>query len=132
MNNTEYRLRSMPYAQCRVRIADNHDSCDLISYSTSVCFLKVVSVSTGEALRLYCSGTYSCTTARHINRFTREFCGRNLYHECKAAINHNQESPMYPGWYYVADFKKNSMEWKQYIAAMVSYELYGKRYYGTY
>lgn len=77
-----FRLHSMPYAQCHIRIFQNeHDYLEvqLISYETLVC--KAI-LTYGE-LSLQCTGTYSTTTARHINRFTNEFFGRNLYYLCK-------------------------------------------------
>ena len=76
-----YKLRSMPYASCKVAICFNDNnavySVGLISYNTLV--LKVH----GNELWRTWQG-YSATTARHINRFTHEFFGENLYHAWKA------------------------------------------------
>lgn len=83
----QYRMLSMPHAQCRVyikRFDDNSVSVELVSYVTSV---LIIESNPGAGTALYCSGTYSATTARHINRFTREFCGENKYHECKSAMS---------------------------------------------
>ena len=83
-----FRLHSMPSAQCYVAI--QHDSVsdrtivELTSYSTLV--LSAI-LDSDKSLRLLCSGTYSTTTARHINRFTTEFFGENLYHYCKRVVN---------------------------------------------
>lgn len=85
----KYRLNSMRYAQCHVAITNDMNcdsvSIELISYSTSVCKIILSRSSVGKTAELYASGTYSVTTARHINRFTNEFCGCNLYHEVKKA-----------------------------------------------
>lgn len=81
-----YRLNTMPYAQAHV-FFDEQDgeliAIDLYSYETRVCSIDLLQ----RPVALYCTGTYSMTTARHINRFTTEFCGRNLYHECKEAVD---------------------------------------------
>lgn len=98
----QYRLLSMPHAQCRVyikRFINGGVSVELISYDTSVLILNS-NPDVGAAL--YCSGTYSVTTARHINRFTREFCKDNKYYECKSAL-YNPDKRFGVGWYYVCD-----------------------------
>ena len=79
----KYRLQSMKSAQCHVVFDINDDTgtlerVALISYNTLVCEITV-----GRPYHLYCYGTYSVTTAKHINRFTTEFCGFNMYYECK-------------------------------------------------
>lgn len=87
-----YRLMSMPSAQCYVEIVKEWDepndmeikaaphrvTVTLISYTTRVCSIVIFP---HDKPRLVClaSGTYSNTTARHINRFTTEFFGVNLY-----------------------------------------------------
>ena len=81
-----YRLRSMPYAQANVGIEEidgEYTAVRLYSYKTLVAVIDVVR----RPATLYCTGIYSRTTARHINRFTTEFCGRNLYYECKEAVS---------------------------------------------
>ena len=84
MSVEKYRLHSMPSAQCHIII--QHDTTktvvELISYDTSV----LRAVYENDSFQLYCSGTYSHTTARHINRFTTEFFGDNLYHQCADAV----------------------------------------------
>ena len=86
MSINRYRLQSMQSAQCHVVIAtDEHDcvvSASLVSYQTTVCKIYY----SGAFVRMECYGTYSNTTARHINRFTTEFCGENMYHECKRHV----------------------------------------------
>lgn len=86
MSVEKYRLHAMPEAQCHIVI--QHDTTktvvELISYSTSV--LRVV--YDNNSIQLYCSGTYSTTTRRHINRFTTEFFGENMYYQCKDAVKH--------------------------------------------
>ena len=81
----KYRLNSMRYAQCHVVITNDLNcdsvSIELISYSTSVCKIILTRSAFEKHAELYASGTYSTSTARHINRFTREFCGSNMYHD---------------------------------------------------
>ena len=76
----------MPYAQASVDIEETdgeYMAVYLYSYKTLVAVIDLVR----RPATMYCTGTYSRTTARHINRFTTEFCGRNLYYECKEAVN---------------------------------------------
>jgi len=91
----KYRLNSMKYAQCHVVITNDencdHVSIELISYWTSVCKIILTRSTTEKHAELYASGTYSVTTARHINRFTKEFCGENLYHIVRDACGTNCE-----------------------------------------
>lgn len=122
----QYRLMSMPYAQCRVsmkRFDDGGVSLELVSYDTSVLFLNY-NPEVGAAL--YCSGTYSTTTSRHINRFTREFCGENKYHECKSAL-HNPDKLFAFGWYYVCDVNPERL-----LKQCERYEEEARGYYGRY
>lgn len=122
----QYRLLSMPHAQCRVyikRFDDGGVSLELVSYDTSVLILNY-SPDVGAAL--YCSGTYSVTTARHINRFTREFCGSNKYHECKSAIG-NPDKRFAFGWYYVCDVEPEHL-----LKMCERYENEATGYYGRY
>lgn len=76
-----FRMHTMPKAQCHVHILICEDGMqvDLISYSTLVCRARLID----DRLTLECTGTYSVTTSRHINRFTTELFGRSLYFECK-------------------------------------------------
>ena len=100
----QYRLLSMPHAQCRVyikRYEDGSVSVELVSYITSTLIIHYNPRLDTKAA-LYCSGTYSVTTARHINRFTREFCGDNKYHECKSAL-FDHTKLVRGGWYRVCD-----------------------------
>lgn len=84
----DYKLESMPYAKCHVNIKSTVGgllTITLISYATPV----VSITTTGTVRRLWFSMTP--TTARHINRFTREFTGCNMYHEIKA-LNDEMEN----------------------------------------
>ena len=88
----DYRLMSMPHAQCYVEIfkqwdnpeetdtnsAPHHVFITLVSYDTRVCSI-VIEPHGKPRMAVLASGTYSTTTARHINRFTQEFFGVNLY-----------------------------------------------------
>lgn len=76
------KMLSMPGANARVRLYEDLD-CYMVylqSYETDV--LELIAGKDGT-YSLYCTGTYSQTTARHINRFTTEFFGTNLYPVCK-------------------------------------------------
>lgn len=121
----QYRLLSMPHAQCRVylRSFDYGVSVELISYDTSVC---IINYSPDAGAALYCSGTYSLTTRRHINCFTREFCGYNKYFECKSAIG-NLEKYVGGGWYRVSD-----VEIQRFLNMCERYESDARVYNGRY
>ena len=96
----DFRLASMPSGQCHVRIfRDEHDNIDeigLISYSTWVCTLKR---DIAGRYSLWCTGTYTSTTRRHINRFTTEFCGGNMYRECRDAVGGDRGYKIDLGYY---------------------------------
>ena len=79
------RLVEMPYAQACIKweydIHEHLRSATLISYNTTVITIE-------DNGTLWCTGTYSNTTARHINRFCKEmveFFGSPefTYHTCK-------------------------------------------------
>lgn len=84
MSNKNYHLRFMPAAQCHVELSFDDSglfkSVSLVSYSTKILTLNYTD-------EIWCTVNYpvdcSMTTARHVNRFTTEFFGRNLYHELK-------------------------------------------------
>lgn len=82
-----FKMKSMPYAQCRVVIGisnyDNSALAQLWSYNTLV--LEIDNVISTLRVHQYAPVNYSPTTARHVNRFTTEFLGRNFYHELKNA-----------------------------------------------
>lgn len=82
----DYALESMPCANCRVRLAINSETGDvifvqLVSYATLILEARLNDCRL-EAL-VYAPVNYSPTTARHVNRFTTEMFGRNLYHVLK-------------------------------------------------
>ena len=126
ITSKQYRLLSMPHAQCRVyikRFDDESVSVELVSYETSV---LIINSNPAIGTALYCSGTYSVTTARHINRFTREFCGDNKYFECKSAVG---DPAKYAGgdWYYVGDVDPERL-----LKMCERYESEARGYYGRY
>ena len=131
-----YRLHSMPHAQCHIRIerSKNSVSVELISYNTSVCFIELDE----NDLILYCSGTYSNTTARHINRFTREFLKRSYYFECKDALIKDVGSARFPGFVPVVSFTESDHEYNEFHTQMERYENNNffdwnvRKYYGSY
>lgn len=98
-----FRLDSMPSAQCHIAIEYSEQGINriqLISYETNVLeiviinnenlkerfkFAGVAYCSPGNGSWSYncCDWTFSPTTARHINRFTQEFFGENMYQQVK-------------------------------------------------
>lgn len=124
----QYRLLSMPHAQCRVyikRYGDGSVSVELVSYETSTLIVHYNPRLYAKAM-LYCSGTYSVTTARHINRFTREFCGDNKYHECKSSLS-DYTKLVSGGLYRVCD-----VEPERLLKQCERYEDEARGYYGRY
>lgn len=96
MEQKDYRLSSMPSAMCHIEIKRYGERCEeqsievnLWSYYTHV--LTINYFADSQRLELSATGTYSTTTARHINRFTREFLGRSYYHEVTVAEFENSE-----------------------------------------
>ena len=85
MKIKKYHLRSMPAAQCHVELSFDDSglfkSVSLVSYRTKILTLDYTA-------DIWCTVNYpvncSRTTARHVNSFTSEFVGRNLYHELKS------------------------------------------------
>lgn len=98
MTTMNYRLCSMPFAQAHVEFV--HDNCNvlasirLVSYSTTILEIDRVEKD-GEFVwvtNVVFNPACSRTTARHVNRFTRELFGCNYYFECKEAWAN--ESPL--------------------------------------
>ena len=83
------KLKSMPYAKCKVLI-EPHEfgiTVTLRSYNTDVVALYFVN---GELRNVWFGPVnYSPTTARHVNRFTTEWLGWNAYHYAKANFGVN-------------------------------------------
>lgn len=81
---TSYRLMSMPFASCHVnfyRINGVLSKAELVSYNT----VMLTADYDDSSIRLTVNYPVDCsvTTARHVNRFTTELTGTNLYHELK-------------------------------------------------
>lgn len=74
------RLDLMPSAQAGIR--KNSYGTPLISYDTLVC-------SVDPAGWLTCTGTYSASTRRHINRFLKEVAPRVDYYSAKYCYEHD-------------------------------------------
>lgn len=99
MTIKKYHLQSMPAAQCHVELSFDDvglfKSVSLVSYSTNILTLDYTT-------DIWCTINYpvccSKTTARHVNRFTTEFFGRNLYHELKKRASGS--SMCYEGVFY--------------------------------
>ena len=79
---TSYHLMSMPSASCHVNFYRNNGvlvKAELVSYNTVMLTAEYV----GGDVKLTVNYHVDCsvTTARHVNRFTTELTGTNLYHE---------------------------------------------------
>lgn len=83
-------LKSMPRANCKVEIyeKDGVTFVTLRSYQTRVLVLELFPGYNGCSawIEVHSNGTWSATTARHINRFTTEFLGENYYHKIKGVL----------------------------------------------
>ena len=73
------KLALMPYAQAG--ILENKEGIHLISYSTLVCTID-------KDGYLSCTGTYSNTTRKHINRFLKEVAPSVDYYDAKYCCEH--------------------------------------------
>ncbi len=81
---TSYHLMSMPFASCHVNFYHNNNvlvKAELVSYNT----VMLTAEYDGNNIKLTVNHFVGCsnTTARHVNRFTTELTGTNLYHELK-------------------------------------------------
>ena len=79
---TSYHLMSMPSASCHVNFYRNNGvlvKAELVSYNT----VMLTAEYDGSSIKLAVNHSVDCsvTTARHVNRFTTELTGTNLYHE---------------------------------------------------
>lgn len=87
--HTDYHMISMPYAQSHVRFYVDEfarlQQVELYSYNTCVLFMdcNTWDKKQDDHIHVLCRVNYSPTTARHVNRFTTELTGRDLYHELK-------------------------------------------------
>ena len=81
---TSYHLMSMPSASCHVNFYRNNgvlSKAELVSYNT----VMLTAEYDDSSIKLTVNYHVDCsmTTARHVNRFTTELTGTNLYHELK-------------------------------------------------
>lgn len=76
------RLEYCPYGQCGVNIHED-GTIELYSYTTMVIRIK--------DNWLYCTGTYSATTRKHIGCFLKEYAPRVSYYTVKQCYNDNME-----------------------------------------
>lgn len=84
MTITNYRLRSMPSAQCHVEFFSDGGylkEVRLVSYTTTI--LSVKYHGSDADVEVVYPVDCSHTTARHVNRFTQELLGTNEYHALK-------------------------------------------------
>lgn len=80
----KYHLRSMLSAQCHVEFYSD-DCClkevRLVSYTSTI--LSVKYYGSDVDITVVYPVDCSATTARHVNRFTTELLGTNMYHALK-------------------------------------------------
>lgn len=81
-------LKYCPYGSCGVMFAN--DNIILVSYTTTVITLT----SDGW---LYCTGTYSATTRKHIGAFLKEYAPMCNYHNAKFCYENNVIMNIYTG-----------------------------------
>lgn len=84
MTITNYRLRSMPHAQCHVEFYTDDifiKEVRLVSYTTTI--LSVKYQDSNAVVEVVHPVDCSRTTARHVNRFTMELFGSNKYFDLK-------------------------------------------------
>lgn len=130
MEEKDFRLASMPYAQCHVKIKRYGERCEeqsidveLWSYYTHV--MSISYHADSQSFDVIASGTYSVTTARHINRFTKEFLGINLYHDVKRACTKELTSE----WAKVPVAIENTVVEQAFFNRLSYYDRYGKRFH---
>jgi hypothetical protein len=68
-------LKYCPYGSCGVNVYSD-GRIDLISYTT-----RVITITPDRYI--YCTGTYSNTTAKHINAFLKEYAPSFTYYDMK-------------------------------------------------
>lgn len=76
------KLKEHQYANARVEIDDGL-RITLYSYSTPVIICERV-YTPSEAWCIYCTGTYSATTRKHIGYFLKEYFPTLRYYDMKA------------------------------------------------
>jgi hypothetical protein len=84
MKIDSYRLSSMPHAQCHVEFYTDGifiKEVRLVSYTTTI--LSVKYQGSDAVVEVVHPVDCSCTTARHVNRFTMELFGTNKYFALK-------------------------------------------------
>ena len=92
-NTMWHELHSMPYAQCKVGILNVDKNGEdiyvvfLKSYETIVCGY----VLDTDYTYMFCTGTYSKTTAKQIGRFAREFSPLYSYHTFKVIAGFDKQ-----------------------------------------
>lgn len=94
MNYITHKLSKHASAQCVIREYRNGDLV-LQSYNTDVIYYK------HDNMSVYCSGTYSNTTARQISWFCQEWLNitykecKECYYQDKRVKNWRQSNPQY-------------------------------------
>ena len=130
MESKDYRLNDMKSAMCHVNIKrfcdadeDGSITVELWSYYT-----KVVTI-TYTAFEGVCSvrsqGYFSPSTARHINRFTNEFLGENLYSDIKSACGKDCGRMKIIS---VFNLEDEPTARTAFCRALETYHVYGKRF----
>lgn len=130
MESKDYRLNDMKSAMCHVNIkrfcdADEDDSItvELWSYYTKV--LTITYTRFDDICSVRSRGYFSPTTARHINRFTSEFLGKNLYADIKSACGKDCGTMKIISVFSLEDNPKGYLA---FARALESYSTEGKRF----
>lgn len=94
-----FHLNSMPSAQCTVVfVLHDGELTHVRFWSYSTLELDIYKAMAGDSADWRCTVNayvgYSATTGRHINRFTTELFGRNLYHELKK-VDVDSDAPFF-------------------------------------
>ena len=85
---TVRKLADHPYAQCHVETDYNGDI-NFVSYATTVIMIR------GQ--HIFCTGTYSQTTAKQIGWFLREYFPRFNYYGMKELARLQMWEDIYTG-----------------------------------
>ena len=131
MEVNDYRLNDAKGSMCHVVIKRFTDSgedgsitVELWSYYTNV--MRITYTVPDECYTAFARGTFSTSTGRHINRFTNEFLGDNLYFHVKDACGKDcgrLKCVLSVG-------KTNNAKAKQYFTrALANYSSSGKRFH---
>lgn len=129
MESKDYKLNDMKSAMCHVTIKrfcdpkeDGTIIIELWSYYTNV--VTITCNAFGVCL-VESQGYFSPSTTRHINRFTSEFLGKNMYYDIKSICGEDCGG-MIPVTKF--NLEDNTTERKALARALEIYHTSGKRF----